>query len=132
LANLQILRGAQWILFTNTKEYLEGLKNLYIPFDCEFIVVDMSGSIPKMIEVYHVTGKGPIYTTPLGYWGPVDGFSTNQPYFYIRRPDFKGHTFTGIVKNVSEFIIFLDCLTFCRNATITIFAVVDAPIHLYE
>lgn len=102
LAGLSTMRAAKWVLFTSSSSLSisTALKGLYVPFDCQFVVANMAGALPILTEVYQVAMEGPLQTNHFGYWDPEKGLFPPKTYFYTRRPDFKGHTFTAFIQNV--------------------------------
>lgn len=92
------MRAAKWVLFSSK---MQDVNDIYIPFDCQFLVVDMKGNLPMITEVYQIEKGGKLQSSHFGYWDPENELQTPKNYFYTRRPDFKGHTFTAIIQNVS-------------------------------
>jgi hypothetical protein len=82
---------ATWLLFLETKLPDEFFLGIYIPFDCEFLVVQRAGDTTVILtEVYRVNSTYPLQTYPFGTWTSHGGLSWPNISFYQRRDNLQG------------------------------------------
>jgi hypothetical protein len=83
---------ATWLLFLDAKLLLdEFFLGIYIPFDCEFLVVQRSRwHTAVLTEVYRVNSTLPLQTYPFGTWNSHGGLTSPKISFYQRRDNLKG------------------------------------------
>jgi hypothetical protein len=83
---------ATWMLFLDTKCPLdEFFSDVYIPFDCEFLVVQPGGDEGAILtEVYRVTPSYPLQKYRFGTWSAADGLFCTDKGFYQRRENLQG------------------------------------------
>jgi len=92
---------ATWMLFVDTIWPLdEFFSDVYIPFDCEFVVVQPAvdeGAI--LTEVYRVRPSFPLQKYRFGTWSAVDGLFCTDKGLYQRRDNLQGLALkTGFLK----------------------------------
>lgn len=105
---------ATWMLFLDTAWLLdEFLSDVYIPFDCEFVVVQPAGDRGAILtEVYRVRPSFPLQKYPFCIWSAGDGLFCTDKGFYQRRDNLQGIALkTGFLK-VS---VLAYSLTACEN-----------------
>jgi hypothetical protein len=83
---------ATWMLFLDTTWPLdEFFSGVYIPFDCEFVVVQSAGDEGVILtEVYRVSPSFPLQKYRFGTWSAGDGFFCTDKGFYQRRDNLQG------------------------------------------
>jgi hypothetical protein len=83
---------ATWMLFLDTTWLLdEFLSDVYIPFDCEFVVVQPAGDEgATLMEVYRVKPSVPLQKYPFCTWSAGDDLSCTDKGFYQRRDNLQG------------------------------------------
>ena len=80
-----------WLLFIDCCYILEELfVDIYIPFDCEFIVVLQIDGHTILTELYRVSPTYPLQTYLFGNWTAERGLSVSTVGFYKRRNNLKG------------------------------------------
>lgn len=79
-------------------------KNIYIPFNCEFIYVFEKNSSYSITEIYKIKKDSWIEKYELGSWTEEKGLTAKKGSLYERRNNLKGLTFQAIIKNVRIFI----------------------------
>jgi hypothetical protein len=82
---------ATWMLFVDTKWPLdEFFSDVYIPFDCEFMVVQPAGEEGAILtEVYRVSPSFPLQKYRFGTWSAGGGLICTDDGFYQRRDNLK-------------------------------------------
>jgi hypothetical protein len=88
---------ARWLLFVNESTSLEKLfANIYIPFDCEFLVAQWSVTSLELslTELYRVFYNRPLQTFRVANWTSRGGFSWSSVPFFSRR-NLQGITIKG-------------------------------------
>jgi hypothetical protein len=89
------------MLFLDTTWLLdEFFSDVYIPFDCEFLVVQPAGDQGAILtEVYRVKRSLPLLKYPFCTWSAGDVLSCTDKGFYQRRDNLQGIALkTGSVK----------------------------------
>jgi len=83
---------ATWMLFVDTTWPLdEFFSDVYIPFDCEFVVVQPAGDEGAVLtEVYRVRPSSPLQKYHFGTWSAVDGLFCTDKSLYQRRDNLQG------------------------------------------
>ena len=83
---------ATWMLFVDTKWPLdEFFSDVYIPFDCEFVVVQLLGDEGAILtEVYRVKPSFPLQKYRFGTWSTRDSLFCTDKGFYQRRDNLQG------------------------------------------
>jgi hypothetical protein len=73
--------------------------NIYIPFDCEFLVAQWSAETLKVsvTEIYHLVHTRPLQTFSIANWTSGDGFSWSSVPLFTRRKNLQGITIKGAV-----------------------------------
>ena len=102
---------ATWVLFVDTKCSLdEFFSDVYIPFDCEFVVVQPAGDKGAILtEVYRVSPSFPLQKYRFGTWSASDGLFCTDKGFYQRRDNLQGialkTAYTRVSQKVSELVL---------------------------
>jgi hypothetical protein len=66
-------------------------KDMYIPFDCDFLVAQLSGDVHvSLTEVYQVQYYLPLQKSRVAEWSSTSGFTWTDASFYERRGDLQG------------------------------------------
>jgi hypothetical protein len=84
-----------WLLFLEAKLLSEEFfLDIYIPFDCEFLVVQGAGDddIVLLTEVYRVESALPLQTRLFGTWTSSGGLTWPNISLYQRRYNLQGIT----------------------------------------
>jgi hypothetical protein len=70
----------------------EFLGDIYIPFDCEFLLVQRSaeGSAIFVTETYRITYNSALQTSRVARFTPGIGLSWSSAPFFVRRKDLQG------------------------------------------
>nr|CAD7567384.1 unnamed protein product [Timema californicum] len=86
-----------WMMFLNDSDILEEVfEQVYVPFNCLFLVVHVEGSTLLLTEVYHVYQNGPLHTFPYGNWSLESGLNTSPlKSLYKRRRHLHGLVIKG-------------------------------------
>lgn len=86
------MASAIWIYFTK-RNISEELGNLYIPFNCEFLIIREVDKLYYQIEeVYQISEKGSKIYSSFGFWNNKK-LKVSGNDFFKRRMDLKGHQF---------------------------------------
>jgi hypothetical protein len=89
---------ARWLFFMNDSTSLEEFfANIYIPFDCEFVVAQWSVTTLQLslTELYRVVYDRPLQTFRIANWTYRRGFSWSSAPFFARRRNLQGITIKG-------------------------------------
>jgi hypothetical protein len=83
---------ATWMLFVDKKWPLdEFFSDVYIPFNCEMVVVQPAGEEGAILtEVYRVGSSFPLQKYRFGTWSAGDGLFCTDKGFYQRRDNLQG------------------------------------------
>jgi hypothetical protein len=91
------LSSGKWLIFLDAVTSLEELfRDIYIPFDCDFLVAENSSVMDEedlevtLTEVYHVQFSGPLQKYRIGNWSSGTGITWSTVPFYQRRGDLQG------------------------------------------
>lgn len=85
-----------WLIFFGDDTSIEDyFKDMYIPFDCNFLVAqkDSSGTAETITEVYQIEPDTPIIRGTFATYNEQDGVKTTTITFYDRRSDLRGKHF---------------------------------------
>jgi hypothetical protein len=85
---------ATWLLFLDTQLLLEEFfLDTYIPFDCEFLVVQEAGNNAVLLtEVYRIKSELPLQTRLFGTWTSPSGLTWPNINLHRRRDNLQGIT----------------------------------------
>lgn len=81
------------VFFGHETEITDFFFNIYVPFDCKFMVVQSSADVigrEIITEVYQVDRRKELRTMPFGVWDVRDGLKGPKPGLYFRRNDLFG------------------------------------------
>jgi hypothetical protein len=79
------------------------LRDVHVPFDCEFIVATRVGSEFRLTEVYRVAGGLPLRSQHCGKWSEEAGLcGLPRSRLLCRRGDLEGLQLHGVTANVSS------------------------------
>jgi hypothetical protein len=82
-------------MFLDTRAVLdEVFKDVYIPFDCEFLVAQQEGTV-SLTEVYRISDGQPLQMHRVADWSYETGFVWTATSFYKRRGDLQGLLIIG-------------------------------------
>ena len=101
--------GPNWLLFSNSSVLMEHLlADIYIPFDCEFLVVreDPKGGV-SLFEVYRVNRTAPLQSHLLAVGSQPSSLSWDNRSLYERRNDLLGATIRATSSQVMVLFIIL-------------------------
>jgi hypothetical protein len=78
-------------MFMATSSPPEVLADIYVPFDCEFVVARQgeNGEI-TLTEVYNIAKGRPLLSCHFGYWISETQYNFPSTDFYSRRPSLEG------------------------------------------
>lgn len=86
---LRFLSKLKWVMFVPDLEILKKLRVInFIPFDCEFTVVEGKKSFYKLTEIYNVENK--IFSFQYGLWALNHGLKCTNLSLYWRRLNLNG------------------------------------------
>jgi hypothetical protein len=97
---------ATWMLFLDTRWPLdEFFSDVYIPFDCEFVVVQSARDEGVILtEVYRVSPSFPLQKYRFGTWSAGDGLFCTDKGFYQRRDNLQGLALSTAFLKVSVLV----------------------------
>jgi hypothetical protein len=77
----------------------EFLVDVYVPFDCEFLMVQRSAETPVVFvtEVYRVLYTSSLQTFRVAHFTPGIAFAWTSVPFFVRRQDLQGIAIRGAV-----------------------------------
>lgn len=89
-----------WTVFRSVSDILQKSENMYIPYNCQFIVIDSEdGKNFYMSEVYDVRfAVRKLYTRYFGFWSKNTGLELVSSDFYQRRFHMNGTWITVIAE----------------------------------
>lgn len=101
-----------WIIFFRENTTIDFFfKNIYIPFDCIFLVVEKKGDSDNeatLSEIYQIDKERELRISVFGYWNLQFGVTTPNLGLYQRRGDLFGH-------NIRVSSIEVPILRFCKH-----------------
>lgn len=72
-----------WLTITKDVNYFS---NIYIPFDCEFLISEtIDQNHYKNFEIYHTGYNSNLYYSDFGLWDSVNGLLAKEKNFDLRR-----------------------------------------------
>lgn len=78
-----------WLSITNETNQFS---DVYIPFDCEFLIADTTDHYHfKNFEVYRTGSNSNLYLDDFGIWDSENGLRMKEDIFDLRRTDLHGH-----------------------------------------
>jgi hypothetical protein len=87
----------KWLLFMDSITSLEDVfSDIYIPFDCEFLVAQRSNGTEdgdlevSLTEVYNAHPTRPLQINPIARWISNSGLTWYEFSFFERRADLQG------------------------------------------
>jgi hypothetical protein len=81
--------------------------DIYVPFDCEFLVARPAAGSVSLSEVYRVADGMPLNDIYFGRWSSMSGLINVQTSsIYKRRGDLQGTVINAVTVNVSG----MDCI----------------------
>ncbi|KAJ9590516.1 hypothetical protein L9F63_016467, partial [Diploptera punctata] len=96
LSRTETLSRAKWLLFLDCNESINKFfSNIYVPFDCTFLVAQTEGTQVHLTEVYRVGDGTNLLTFQFGRWSENEKYVTNTK-LYERRKDLHGFTMKGV------------------------------------
>lgn len=82
-----------WIIFFRENTTIDSFfRNIYIPFDCIFLVVEKSSTDDEatLTEIYQIDKERELRISVFGYWNLQFGVTTPKLGLYQRRGDLFG------------------------------------------
>ncbi|KAJ9590507.1 hypothetical protein L9F63_016458, partial [Diploptera punctata] len=105
ISRVETLSRAVWLLFLSKNTSIDSFfSNIYVPFNCKFLVAQNIGKHFHLTEVYRVADGTPLMTYPYGRWSVNVTYVTGTT-LYERRKHLHGFKMKGVTINVSEFSI---------------------------
>ncbi|XP_069704832.1 glutamate receptor U1-like [Periplaneta americana] len=95
------LTFGRWLMFLDARPMDQFFRDVYIPFDCEFLVAQSDTSSDGLrvllTEVYHMHPTHQMQMLHAGVWSPRVGLTWTSIPFLLRRGDLHGVTLKGAV-----------------------------------
>lgn len=98
------------VFFRNETEITDFFVDIYVPFDCKFMVIQSSADVigrEIITEVYQVNRGKELRMMPFGTWDVWDGLKAPKPGLYFRRNNLFGQTIRITSVQVKSLILFL-------------------------
>lgn len=107
-----------WLLFLRDEtRFEEFLSDVYVPFDCVFMVTQRDSQGTEIIQdVYRIGKEDYLRSMMFGMWNSSHGFQGPLLGLYQRRHDLHGHNIRVVAINVSRKMP----LSFIAHFTLTI------------
>ncbi|KAK6636634.1 hypothetical protein RUM43_010296 [Polyplax serrata] len=94
-----------WVLFSKRRFYWNEFRDIYIPFDCQFLYVQHhADDVFSIVEMYNVAKNSKLETFDLGTWTPEKGLEVNNTPLFLRRDNLKGHSFVALINKNPPFV----------------------------
>ena len=97
------MTGATWLLFIGNGSISDFFAQIYVPFNCEFLVTWPGKNDNLHIdEVYRVAKGKPLNDLPYGRWNPGTGLVSDKYNLLKRRVNMEGVVLKAITAAVSH------------------------------
>jgi hypothetical protein len=97
------LNTAKWLLFLEAENVNDFLEDLYIPFDCDFLVAQgVTGMATAdlevlLLEVYHIEANSRLQANRVGIWKYDHSLTWSSIPYFKRRGNLRGITLRAAV-----------------------------------
>jgi hypothetical protein len=98
----QNIAQAKWLLFLTEGNVENFFADMYIPFNCEFLVARPTKNSVALFEVYRVAQGKPLSDIYFGRWTVVSGLVSPKASIYRRRSDLQGTVIQAVTADVSQ------------------------------
>jgi hypothetical protein len=97
------MNKAKWLAFLDGKNVKDVLEDVYIPFDRDFLVAQVSTGMAtvdlevSLLEVYHIEANSGLQANRVGIWKYGHGVTWSSEQYFKRRGNLRGMTLKAAV-----------------------------------
>jgi hypothetical protein len=108
-SNRQNLARAKWLLFLTEGNLDNFFADIYVPFNCEFLVARLTKNSVALFDVYRVALGKPLNDIYFGRWTLISGLVIDKASIYLRRSDLQGTLIQAVTADVSQSCAGMNC-----------------------